>query len=249
MKIKDLLMTAAFLTMSGVTMAQTTITAGNVKKVSGEEARLSYYYTNSKAMGGFQMVVSLPDGVTLEENEGKTELNINGSTAPADFFNVTVPSGFECIGVKADVAGVTSDGTSYDAGDVLLVCLPVKGSAVFKATETASRLCTLTLKTSTGITEDVFKTIKINGFAGSDSKGTGGETSAQYAASEGSVVSPAKVLKAGDVNGDSSIDALDIQDVISTIVAGGFTDDANVNGDDVVDALDIQDVISTIVGQ
>ncbi|MBR7031194.1 MAG: hypothetical protein IKI06_08180, partial [Prevotella sp.] len=62
MRIKNLLMLAAFLTMSGVTMAQTTITAGKVKFVPGGDAELKYSYTSAEAMGGFQMVVSLPDG-------------------------------------------------------------------------------------------------------------------------------------------------------------------------------------------
>jgi hypothetical protein len=244
MKIKDLLMTAAFLTMSGVTMAQTTITAGNAKFVSDNEACLTYYYTNSKAMGGFQMVVSLPKGVTLEENEEKTELVINGSTASADFFNVTVPSGFECIGVKADGAGETSDGTSYDAGDVLLVCFPVKSGAKYKATNKASLLCTLTLTTS-GTAN--LKNVAIKGFTGSDTNGTGGETTAQYVASAGSKTSPSKVLKEGDANNDDYIDIGDIDYVIEAIGGDYFTyEDADVNADNDINIGDIDFIIERI---
>ena len=136
MRIKDLLLFAAFMVTSGEAMAQTTITAGNAKFVSGNDASLTYFYTNSEAMGGFQLVVSLPDGVTLGENEEKTAkgLSINGgAAAEATFYNVIVPDGFECIGVKADVKGQTSDGTDYNPGDVLLVCFPVKAGATYSA--------------------------------------------------------------------------------------------------------------------
>ena len=244
MKIKNLLMLAAFLSVSGGVMAQTTITAGNAKFVSDNEACLTYYYTNSKAMGGFQMVVSLPKGVTLEENEGKTELNINGSKASADFFKVNVPSGFECIGVKADVDGVTSDGTSYKAGDILLVCFPVKSGAKYKATNTASMLCTLTLATSGTVN---LKDVAIEGFVGSDTNGTGGETTAQYVASTESKTSPSKVLKEGDANNDSDIDVGDIDYVIEAIGGDFLTyQDADVNADNEIDVGDIDFIIERI---
>ena len=250
MRIKNLLLLGTSLIMSGVAMAQTTVTAGNVKLVSGEEARLSYYYTNSEAMGGFQMVVSLPDGVTLEEDAEKTAkgLSINGGEAAtgATFFNVGVPSGFECIGVKADVNGTTSDGTAYKAGDILLVCFPVKAGAEYKATDTASRLCTLTLTTG-GATEEVLETVKVNGFVGSDLNGTGGETTAQYVASAESVVAPEKAAKLGDINADGEVSGQDIQAEINAIVKESKDFKYDVNDDDSINGQDIQAVINVIV--
>ena len=255
MKIKDLLMTAAFLTMSGVTMAQTTITAGDVKKVTDGEARLSYYYKNTEAMGGFQMVVSLPNGVTLEENVEKSTqgLSINGgAAADATFYNVTVPSGFECIGVKADVAGETSDGTSYDAGDVLLVCFPVKTGVSFKATEKASKLCTLLLTASEGISEEVLKAVTITGFVGSDTNGTGAETTAQYMPSADSNMLPVSVLKAGDVNKDTLIGIGDIISVTNFMTNGEGSDVtldlADVNTDGEVGIGDIISITNIMTG-
>ncbi|MBO4720613.1 MAG: hypothetical protein J5658_12175 [Prevotella sp.] len=246
MKIKNLLMTAAFLTMSGGAMAQTTITAGNAKFVAAKEAGLTYYYKNTKAMGGFQMVVSLPEGVTLVEDEEKTELNINGSKASADFFNVTVPSGFECIGVKADVDGTTSDGTAYKAGDVLLVCFPVKAGTKYKATSKASFLCTLRLKTS-GTSVKPLKKVAVQGFVGSDTNGTGAETTAQYVASADSKLSPTKVLKEGDANNDSGVDVGDIDYVIEAIGGDYVTyEDADVNADSDIDVGDIDFIIERI---
>lgn len=243
MKIKNLLMFAAFLTMSGGAMAQTTITAGNAKFVSDTEACLSYYYTNDMAMGGFQMIVSLPDGVSLEESD-KTELNINGSTSSANFFNVTIPSGFECIGVKADVDGETSDGTSYKAGDVLLVCFPVNSGAKYKATNTASILCTLTLAIS-GTAN--LKDVAIKGFIGSDTNGTGGETTAQYVASAESKTSPSKVLRAGDANGDNDINIGDIDYVIQAIGGDYLSyEDADVNADNDINIGDIDFIIDRV---
>ena len=68
-----------------------------------------------------------------------------------------------------------------------------------------------------------------------------------------SAVRLVKVVEAkkepGDVNGDTDIDALDIQDVITLMVNDEYSEAADVNGDKVVDALDIQDIISIIVAQ
>ena len=151
MRIKNLLLLSAFLAMSGGAMAQTTITAGSVKYVPGNKAgaELTFNYTNTtaEALGGWQMVVSLPNGVTLEENTAKTQLDINGSKANATFFKVSdVPAGFEVIGVKADGEGSTSDGTAYKAGDVLLVCFPTAAGKTYAAASEATKLCTLTIK-------------------------------------------------------------------------------------------------------
>ena len=237
-------------------MAQTTITSGNAKLISDNQVQLNYYYTNAEVMGGFQMVVSLPDGVTLEEDAQKTTkgLSINGGeAAPATFYNVVVPEGFECIGVKADVDGTTSDGTAYKAGDVLLVCFPVKAGVEYKATETASKLCTLTLTTSDGIAENVINTIAVKGFAGSDIQGTGGpEAAAKYVASADSKVSPAKVLKLGDVNEDSDIGVGDLI-AVSNYMAGGedsgySMDQADVNNDDDVGVGDLISISNIMAG-
>ena len=57
------------------------------------------------------------------------------------------------------------------------------------------------------------------------------------------------IVLPGDVNGDGEVDALDIQDVITLMVADEYSKAADVNGDEVVDALDIQDIISIIVAQ
>jgi len=255
MKIKNLLMSAAFLIISGGAMAQTTITAGDVKKVSSEEARLSYYYKNTEAMGGFQLVVSLPKGVTLEENAAKTDkgLSINGGAAvDATFYNVTVPSGFECIGVTADVDGTTSDGTPYKPGDILLACFPVKTGVSFKATEKASKLCTLLLTASEGISEEVLKAVTITGFVGSDTNGTGAETTAQYMPSADSNMLPVSVLKAGDVNKDTLIGIGDIISVTNYMTNGEGSDVtldlADVNTDGEVGIGDIISITNIMTG-
>lgn len=244
MKIKNLLMTAAFLTMSGGAMAQTTITAGKVKFVPGFTAELKFYYTNSEAMGGFQMVVSLPKGVTLEEDEEKTELSINGSKASADFFNVKVPSGFECIGVKATDSGTTSDGTAYNAGDVLLVCLPVKKNKSFAATSTEKELCTLYLNTSETTKAKNIASVKIKGFAGSDTEGSAGKD-AQYATSTAEV-SPilaknVNVLKC-DITKDGLVDVYDILQVIAYMAQP----DGNKGDFDGSNSVDVYDVLAVI---
>lgn len=232
-------------------MAQTTITAGIVKSVPANgTASLTYYYTNTETMGGFQMVVSLPDGLTLDENAEKNAqgLSINGGeAAKATFYNVSVPLGFECIGVKAEANGTTSDGTAYKMGDVLLVCFPIKAGAEYKGTSTNSPLCTLNFTISAETPNSIFEDININGFVGSDTKGTGGaDAAAKFVASVESNFKPSQVLKP-DVSGNGEIDALDIQDVIGAIVNDDKSDNFDVNGDGEVDARDIQDIISMIV--
>jgi hypothetical protein len=238
--------------MSGGAMAQTTITPGNVKFIPGKGANLTYYYTNAETMGGFQMVVSLPEGVTLEEDAEKTAkgLSINGGeAAQATFFDVTVPSGFECIGGKAESDGTTSDGTAYKAGDVILVCFPVKAGAEYKGTQTPSQLCTLTLTVSEGVSDSSLKAVAINGFVGCDTKGTGGaEAAAKYAVSTESVVSPTKILMP-DVNSDKKVNGTDIQAVINVIVDEDDVDNADVNRDKKVNGTDIQEIINIIVDE
>ena len=246
-------MMIAFLGVSGGMWAQTTLTAGTVKYIPGKGASLTYYYTNPETMGGFQMVVSLPDGVTLDEDADKIAkgLSINGGEPSTDaiFFNVTVPSGFECIGAKADVAGRTSDGTDYKAGDVILVCFPVKSGAKYNGTKTPSQLCTLTLTVSDGTADGVLKSVAVNGFAGCDVEGTGGaEAAAKYAVSAESIVSPTKVLMP-DVNKDKKVNGTDIQSVINFIVDEDDADEADVNRDKKVNGTDIQEIINIIVDE
>lgn len=253
MKIKNLFVLGAFLTMSGGVMAQTTITAGSAKLVSDNIASLTYYYTNTEIMGGFQTVVSLPEGVTLDEDAKKTEkgLSINGGevTNSAVFYNVSVPSGFECIGVKADDDGTTSDGTAYKAGDVLLACFPVKAGVEYKATSTPLELFTLKLTISNVEVKDNLKKVAINGFGGCDTKGTGGtDAAAKYVASAESKVSPVKALKEGDVNGDEEVNVADVDSVIEAIGEAYFKNEsADINADSEINVADVDFVIERIV--
>ena len=259
MRIKNLLLLGAFLATSGGAMAQTTITAGNVKFVPGFDAEMKFNYSNAQDMGGFQMVVSLPDGLTLEEDATKTAagLSINGGTPAtgATFFNVKVPTGFECIGVKADGAGTTSDGTAYKEGDILLVCFPVTAGVKYAAAtaDKPGELCTLTLKTAETTTADDIAAVKLEGFAGSDTNGTGGaEALAKYATASPEVTpvdaKNAYALKC-DLSNDGVVDITDLQKEINIIVgidtvAAGVGD---FNNDNVVDIADLQLCINEII--
>lgn len=243
MRFKNLLLLAAFLTTSGVAMAQTTITAGSVKFIPADNgaASLTYYYTNSETMGGFQMLVSLPEGVKLEEDADKIAkgLSINGGEPAKDavFYNVTVPAGFECIGGQTE------------SGDILLVCFPVKAGAAFEATKTPAQLCTLTLTASSDATASILKSVTIKEFAGSDTQGTGGaEAAAKYAMSTESGSVPEKVLTP-DVNLDKRVNGTDIQAVINLIVDEDDDDSGDVNKDNRVNGTDIQEIINIIVNE
>lgn len=257
MRIKNLLLLGAFLATSGGAMAQTTITAGNVKFVPGFDAEMKFNYSNAQDMGGFQMVVSLPDGLTLEEDATKTAagLSINGGTPAtgATFFNVKVPTGFECIGVKADGAGTTSDGTAYKEGDILLVCFPVTAGVKYAAAtaDKPGELCTLTLKTAETTTADDIAAVKLEGFAGSDTNGTGGEEALAKYATSTPEVTPVDAKNAYaykcDVTHDGKVNGQDIQNVINISVAGSNDASFDVTGDSKVNGQDIQATINEAV--
>ena len=56
-------------------------------------------------------------------------------------------------------------------------------------------------------------------------------------------------VKEGDFNGDGSVDALDIQDIITLMCNDEYDAKADVNKDNAVDALDIMDIITIICNQ
>lgn len=216
MRIKNLLLLAAFLVSSGGIMAQTTLTVGNVKYVPDGEATMKVSYVNKEALGGFQMLISFPEGISLEKNTKKTELNINGSKAEADFFNVKVPSGFECIGVKADADGQTSDGDAFKKGDVMIVCLPTKTGPSFAGTETPQELCTITLKASANLTEEQAKQITVTSFVGSNVAQAGENTVSIALNKDNSVLSPKETRKLyGDANKDGKITLADCKKILN----------------------------------
>ena len=181
----------------------------------------------------------------------KNGLSINGGevSKSAVFYNVSVPSGFECIGVKADVDGTTSDGTTYKAGDVLLACFPVKAGAEYKATSTPLELFKLKLTISNPEVKDNLKAVAINGFGGCDTKGTGGaDAAAKYVASAESKVSPTKALKEGDVNNDEEVNVADVDSVIEAIGEAYFKNEAaDINADSEINVADVDFVIERIV--
>ena len=57
------------------------------------------------------------------------------------------------------------------------------------------------------------------------------------------------IRKIGDVNSDTEVNALDIQDTITLMCDDAYDKKADVNNDNVVDALDIMDTITIICEQ
>ncbi len=53
----------------------------------------------------------------------------------------------------------------------------------------------------------------------------------------------------GDINSDSSVDAIDLQLLINMILSGSFDSKADLNSDSSVDAIDLQALVNVILGQ
>ena len=84
MRIKNLLMLGAFLAMSGGAMAQTELTAGDVKVIPGLKGELTLNLTTEDKVGGWQLYLVLPEGISLVPTDG--ELVIGSSSSEATVF-------------------------------------------------------------------------------------------------------------------------------------------------------------------
>jgi len=200
-------------------MAQTSLTSTNAKVVPGftsqGDAIISFQVPAT--IGGWQMVLSLPEGLSLVE--GSADVTVNGQTEKGSAFEGVTPSSLH---KSHKILG----GTNKD-GDAVLICFPTTADAALSAQ--SGQLCTIKVKA-----EESFA-------------GTGQVTVKSFLAADpdGSTTQYTMALK-GDVNGSGDVTISDAQVIINNIVAGTFDTKADTNSDGNVTISDAQIVINEI---
>ena len=218
-------MLGAFLAMSGGALAQTELTAGKVKVVPGYKGELTLNLTTPVEVGGWQMNLVLPEGISLAPENG--QLVIGSSSSDATVFNdVALSRGKDNHQV---IGGLDSE------GQTLVVCVPTAKEA--KISGTSGELCKISLTADNSYKGN--QECQIKGFLAADP--TGATT---Y---EAATVTFIIVQLKGDVTGDGKVNGGDIQSVINTIVAESGDLNSDVTGDGNVNGGDIQAVINEIV--
>ena len=164
MRIKNLLMLAAFLTLSGGAMAQTeeaTLTAGKVKVVPGHQGVAILNLTTPVEVGGWEMRLALPEGISLASESGKLEVGPEASWADATVFNdVALSRGKDNHQV---IGGLDTE------GQTLLVCVPKAKEASISGK--SGELCQITLTADDSFKGKGTQSCQIKGFLAADPKG------------------------------------------------------------------------------
>lgn len=208
----------------------TSLTATNTKVVPGKAAQLDakISFAVPATIGGWQMELVLPEGISLESESGELEIGTKPDKGwpTASFFPNVKPSSLHKN--HQIIGGETTNGST------LLVCIPTANE---EQIGTSGQLCTVKLKAAESFTGDITDPknrdaeVLIKSFVASDPTGT-----TVYEITE-----PVKfVITAlmGDANGNGKVDIADARKV-KTLVLAGTTDapgDANGNG-----KLDIAD--------
>lgn len=226
MRIKNLLLLCAFLLISGGGMAQTTLTATNVKVVSGYESQNAAVisFEVPATIGGWQMVLSLPEGLLLESTSGNLVIGPSSetpSTATADLFKSVTLSNLH---KNHSVIG----GSNKD-GDILLVCVPTESEEAIGAK--SGQLCSIKLKAASSFTTPAVnknepKKVTIKSFTAADPQGS----TTLYNLADEITFDVQKLW--GDANGDGKVNMPDAR-TVKNKVAQGSTDivgDANDDG-------------------
>lgn len=230
MKMRNLLLLGALIMTSGGMMAQTSLTSTkNAKVVPGftsqGDAIISFQVPAT--IGGWQMVLSLPEGLSLVE--GSADVTVNGQTEKGSAFEGVTPSSLH---KSHKILG----GTNKD-GDAVLICFPTTADAALSAQ--SGELCTIKVKADASYAGTGQVTVK--SFLAADPDGS----TTQYTASS-SITFDVVALK-GDVTKDGTVNGGDIQGVINTIAAGSSDTNYDTNGDGNVNGGDIQQIINEIV--
>ena len=243
MRIRNLLMMSAFLAMSGGAWAQTTLTATNAKVVPDYTGDMTLSLTVPSQIAGWQAVISLPAGVTVESESGS--FTVNGSTANAELFKtVKLLNHTKNHVVLGGIA--VADGDGIAKGDLVLVCFPtVKNGNI---SDTSKGLCTISLKADKDFTgptvldESVAQNLTIKSFQACDADGNP-DTTGKFKA--GPVSAVLYQLK-GDVSGDGKVNITDMQKVIGIIWDKSGDLKGDVTGEGKVNITDIQAIIREI---
>ena len=232
MRIKNLLMLVAFLVMSGVAMAQTELTASRVKVVPGWKGELSLNLKSEIEVGGWQLFLVMPEGISLAGESGKLEIGSEPTEGwpDATFFNdVALTRGKDNHLVIGCI----------DENKTLVVCVPSAKQA--KISGTSGELCKIKLSADNSF--EGTKTCQIKGFIAADSNG---ENTYEAADISFNIIQ----LKC-NLTDDGVVDVADLQTLINYITGAvptpsdfkGF----NTEEDDIVDVSDLQMLINEIV--
>ena len=215
-------------------MAQeATISATKATVVPGSTGDAVVSFSVPVAIGGWQMEVELPDGITLE-SKADGSLEVGGTSATATVYDKSV--------ILSDLhKNHQVIGGNTTAGDVLLVCVPKgKEEAI---TATSGQLCTLKFTAANTFTGK--QTVKIKNFVASDPKGEKTYTAADI------TFEISDNLLMGDANGDGVIDVADVVEIVNFILekpSAKFNEAAaDVNDDKVIDAADVVAVVNIIL--
>ena len=228
MKMRNLLLLGALIMTSGGMMAQTSLTSTNAKVVPGftsqGDAIISFQVPAT--IGGWQMVLSLPEGLSLVE--GSADVTVNGQTEKGSAFEGVSPSSLH---KSHKILG----GTNKD-GDAVLICFPTTADAALSAQ--SGQLCTVKVKADASFAGTGQVTVK--SFLAADPDGS----TTQYTMA--SPITFDVVALKGDVNGSGDVTISDAQVIINNIVAGTFDTKADTNSDGNVTISDAQIVINEI---
>ena len=210
-------------------MAQTSLTSTNAKVVPGftsqGDAIISFQVPAT--IGGWQMVLSLPEGLSLVE--GSADVTVNGQTEKGSAFEGVTPSSLH---KSHKILG----GTNKD-GDAVLICFPTTADAALSAQ--SGQLCTIQVKADASYAGTGQVTVK--SFLAADPDGS----TTQYTMA--SPITFDVVALNGDVTADGVVNGGDIQGVINAIVGGETDSKYDTNRDGGVNGGDIQQVINEVV--
>lgn len=208
-------------------MAQTSLTAKNAKVVPGytSQGDAIISFVVPATIGGWQMELSLPEGLSLVEKSAS--VTVNGSSADATSFDGVTPS---ALHKSHQIIG----GTKAN-GNVVLICFPTTTDGALTAT--SGELCTIKVKATEAYTGT--NQVKVESFLAADPQGS----TTQYTAES---INFNVVALNGDVVANGIVNISDLQAVIDVIQDKSGDTKADVNKDGQINISDLQQVIDEI---
>lgn len=229
MKMRNLLLLGALIMTSGGMMAQTSLTSTKAHVVPGYESQdvATISFQVPATIGGWQMVLSLPEGLSLVE--GSADVTVNGQTEKGSAFEGVTPSSLH---KSHKILG----GTNKD-GDAVLICFPTTADAALSAQ--SGQLCTIKVKAEESFAGTGQVTVK--SFLAADPDGS----TTQYTM-ESPITFDVVALK-GDVNSNGKINSADISAIVREMLNSAGNTKADVNGNGKVNSADITAVVREIL--
>lgn len=209
---KQLFIIIVLLTIAGGAMAQN-LTVQGVEAKAGEQATLTVSVADATAMTALQFNLTLPEGVSLSENDATMGAATDGHT-----LSVQTLDNDDRLFVLYSM-----DLNTFKDGELLRIPITLGSDA--KTGE--GKLYTVRMAT----TESVSHECSAVGFS----------------------ITVKAPVQQGDANGDGTVNAADIVEVVNYIMnkpSDKFKEDAaDANGDGVVNAADIVAIVNIIMGK